>query len=267
MSAVHGSDANLAPFGAMTPSAESPVPMYHQISLTIRQRIVEGAYSPGSRLAREDMLASEFKVSRATIRQAIGLLVRDGLLVRKQGLGTFVVEVPKPLGQRFRGSLGSLLEETRTTKTSFVSVETNEAIPPRIAELLRLGPPVGTVVKRTRTIDQRLFAYTVNYLPSAIGDLLTGSDLTKESMMDLLQQKGLVFAGAEQSVRAQVADLNLSERLEVEFGSPVLFVERFLYGLRRSPIEFVQTWYRGDLYEYLVTFDLRRHRRAHQNLA
>ena len=71
------------------PDASLSVPLYRQVFMMLRQRIVDRVYAPGEQLLREDGLAAEFGVSRATIRQAIGELVRQGLVDRKQGRGTF----------------------------------------------------------------------------------------------------------------------------------------------------------------------------------
>ena len=95
------------------PDASLSVPLYRQVFMMLRQRIVDREYAPGEQLLREDGLAAEFGVSRATIRQAIGELVRQGLVDRKQGRGTFVLPTSHPpLGQRFRGSLADLIAET-----------------------------------------------------------------------------------------------------------------------------------------------------------
>jgi GntR family transcriptional regulator len=86
------------------------LPLYHQVAGVLRQRIEDGIYPVGGKLLSEDELAAEFEVSRATIRQAVGELVMEGLVVRRQGRGTYVEARDKHiLQQRFRGSLGDLL--------------------------------------------------------------------------------------------------------------------------------------------------------------
>ncbi len=239
--------------------AASPIPLYHQVYTVLYQRITDGTYATGQQLPTEDELALEFGVSRATIRQAVGELVRNGMLTRKQGKGTFVVETSPPaVGQRFRGSLSDLIRETRQTGVRAVEIERATHIPPRIAQLLELKEPIGTVIRRTRVMDGRVFAYTVNFLPERHGRLLSEAELESGSLMHTLESKGVSLVGAVQSIHAQVADLQVSQRLDIDFGAPVLFVERLIYGLRKRPVELVQSWYRGDVYEYTVTFDLKR---------
>ena len=70
--------------------AESHIPKYAQIAETLRQRIARGIWPHGSRLPGNETLAAEFSVSRVTIRQAVDLLTREGILEAQQGRGTFI---------------------------------------------------------------------------------------------------------------------------------------------------------------------------------
>lgn len=238
---------------AALPDSSLPVPLYRQVFGILRQRIVDSVYDSGEQLMTEDALAAEFGVSRATIRQAVGELVRQGLVDRKQGRGTFVLPgVGHVLGQRFRGSLADLISETERAKVKHVEVSHSCKLQKRIAEALKLEDPVATIVRRARTIDGKTFAFTVNYLPHPYGQLVSVKELRKVGLMTLLETKGVKFASAHQSIRAELADLEVSSRLEMDFGEAVLFAERVLFDPTQQPIQFVQTWYRGDLYEYSV---------------
>lgn len=238
------------------PAGPSPIPLYHRIYTVIRQRIVDGTLPPGSRLPPEDELAAEFDVSRATIRQAVGELVQAGMVSRRQGRGTFVLDGSQEgFGQVFRGSLADLIGEVSRTKIRQVSLQHGTQLPTQVAEQLQLDEPVGTVVRRIREVDGDAFAYTVNHLPPSIGSLLTKKELQNSGLMQLLEQKGIALDGARQTIRAQVADVTVSEALEVALGSPVLFVVRVIFGDDGTPVELVESWYRGDRYEYTVTFE------------
>src|SRR5215207_5327304 len=70
--------------------ARSPVPRYVQIADLFRQRIARGGWCAGTRVPSNEELMREFDVSRITIRQAVDVLARDGLLEARQGSGTFV---------------------------------------------------------------------------------------------------------------------------------------------------------------------------------
>jgi GntR family transcriptional regulator len=75
----------------------SPLPVYFQIAVDIRRRIDAGEWPTGARIASEPALSAEYGVSRVTIRQAIAELVKDDLLERQRGSGTYVRPQPRPL--------------------------------------------------------------------------------------------------------------------------------------------------------------------------
>lgn len=89
-------------------------PLYSQIREVIHQRIVNSIYPVNCDLPSEKQLANEFGVSISTIRQAVGLLVDDGLLVRQQGKGTFVSQ--NPLTIRFLGWIGEFHEGNKVMR-------------------------------------------------------------------------------------------------------------------------------------------------------
>ncbi|MGH3212550.1 MAG: GntR family transcriptional regulator [Trebonia sp.] len=233
------------------------LPLYHQVAGVLRQRIEDGIYPVGGKLLSEDELAAEFEVSRATIRQAVGELVMEGLVVRKQGRGTFVeARDTHVLQQRFRGSLGDLINESHRAKTRNIDVAHDAAIPQYIAEALQLDTPQGTIVKRTRTMDGQPFALTITYLPPDLGKTITAAGLRRKALMELLMDTGISLSSASQSIRAQLADLDVCSQIDVELGAAVLFVQRIVHDTTGRPVEYVRSWYRGDRYEYAVTLDL-----------
>ena len=68
----------------------SPRPLYQQLADLLKQQIQAGAYLPGSRLESEPEIATRYDVARGTVRQALDLLVEQGMLDRIQGKGTFI---------------------------------------------------------------------------------------------------------------------------------------------------------------------------------
>lgn len=234
-----------------------PLPLYHQVAAILRQRISNAEYPAGQRLASEDELAVEFSVSRATVRQAVGALVTEGLVVRKQGSGTYVRERSTAiLRQRFRGSLADLIRESHDAAPRDIELLHDQPVPPVIAEALELASPLATVVKRTRMIAGEPFAYTITYLPVDVGRAVTPELLQRAALMEILLGAGVELASATQSIRAQLADAELGARIDVELGAAVLYVERVVRDAASRPVEFVRSWYRGDRYEYTVTLDL-----------
>jgi GntR family transcriptional regulator len=181
----------------------------------------------------------------------------EGLVVRRQGRGTFVeARDPNVLQQRFRGSLGDLINESQRAKTRNVDVAHDAPIPVHIAEALQLDSPLGTIVKRTRIMDGQPFALTITYLPPDLGKTITPAGVRRKALMEMLMDSGISLSSASQSIRAQLADLEVCSQIDVERGAAVLFVERIVHDTAGRPVEYVRSWYRGDRYEYAVTLDL-----------
>src|SRR5260221_14408201 len=88
------------------------VPLYHQVEQVIRHRIATRQYGSGLQIPSEHELGRELKVSRVTIREALRELVRENLLVKVQGKGTFVsLDLPKALQPiKYNGLLEDLYQ-------------------------------------------------------------------------------------------------------------------------------------------------------------
>ncbi len=232
----------------------SPIPLYHRVYSVLRQRVDNGEYPPGAQLPTEDELEAEFGVSRATVRQAVGELVAAGIVSRRQGRGTFVLEEShERLGQRFAGNLGDLIREGRRTTFRNVTIEHGRAIPERIARELELDDNSATLVRRTRLVDGVPFGYTEDYFTPTASKALDGADLSAVIPRDLLAASGHDITSATQTIRAQLADVSVSEALSIPLGSAVLFVERLSRDAEGEPLVFVQSWYRGDIYEFTAS--------------
>lgn len=96
-------------------NAQSPSPLYLQIAHSLRDRITAGSLRPLDRLPPEVDLARELDVSRGTVRQALDILVQEGMLTRTQGKGTFVSERP---GRQASGIIGVVVPYLRDTLIS-----------------------------------------------------------------------------------------------------------------------------------------------------
>ncbi|NOX34750.1 MAG: GntR family transcriptional regulator [Deltaproteobacteria bacterium] len=73
-------------------NSQSPVPLYHQLADLLTRQIRSGSYKKGDVIPSETLIAKQYKIGRPTVRQAMDILVRKGLVERKRGSGTFVRE-------------------------------------------------------------------------------------------------------------------------------------------------------------------------------
>ncbi|MCR4401502.1 MAG: GntR family transcriptional regulator [Firmicutes bacterium] len=233
---------------------DNPTPLYYQLAEEIRSRIESNEYVIGEAIPPEPELEQLFRVSRVTVRNAIDLLVSQGLLVKRPGKGTFVraAKVTQPLNV--------ISSWTETMLARGVKVETRELrveekLPPaRVAEVLCLQPDEPVVeVFRLRMANGEPMTLMTNYLVTSIGRPLMKIGVTDESLYRVLEEKlGVVLASAEEIVQALAADGEQAKRLGVKRGFPLIQVARVTYDSEGTPIEYVTVVSRADRYQYSV---------------
>ncbi len=243
---------------------EKGIPLYYQVETVLRNKILSGELPPTFTLPSEDALAEEYQVSRITIRQALSLLEKDGLVVRKRGKGTFVSEKAAiPQSPKWNGSMEDLI--LMGIKTTTDVLDMSDIDPPEIIKK-RLKLAEGTQVLRIekiRLVEQSPFSHVVNYLPADIGRKITRDDLAIKPLLMILEDNlGLVAARAVQTVEATIADSRTASLLEIRVGDPLLKVERVVYGPDRRPIEYVSVLYRADRYFFTVKLKRKRSKKS-----
>ena len=143
------------------------LPIYYQIKQNIKTRIVNGEFNPGEKIPSENKLADYFKVTRLTVRQAITLLVQEGLLEVVRGKGTFVIDNENVIKTHSYESAGFIDENFYdVVKPETISVEGRSITPSKfVKEKLKLGEKDKTVMrfKRIRHLRNNPFNYIVNY--------------------------------------------------------------------------------------------------------
>lgn len=233
------------------------LPRYYQIKAMIKKWIVEKEYDFGDKIPSENELAARFEVSRLTVRQAVSQLVQEGFLTTRRGAGTFVTENEELINSyniEFSGFMDDLfyLASRSTTKSADVKrIKT----PNYIKSKLQLSESDGEIIqiKRVRYINNRSFAYTINFIPMEVGKKIKKAQLFKKPLLQILEQDlGVEFTEAFQTMEASFCDQQLALKLKIPPGSPILFVERTMYVKNRVPFEIVQSSYRGDLYKYVT---------------
>ena len=235
------------------------LPLYYQIKEEIRSWITNKQMLPGERIPSENELAKHFKVARLTVREAVSQLVKEGLLIRRRGHGTFVtedVDIIDGLSVESFSFMDEIYYQVQRLKTRSAVLE--EVVPPRaIREMLELDDSTGTVtrIKRIRYLGDNSFNYTINYIPGEIGAQLSEEELLAKPLLQILQQDlNLNFTEAFQTIKASFADQEVADALVIPPGSPILHVERTMYIGEHKPIEAVQIAYRGDLFKYIMRF-------------
>ncbi|SRR5579871_246563 len=227
----------------------SSLPLYQQLQRALKQAIDQHILSPDDALPAERDLATDFNVSRITVRKALDGLVADGLLVRRQGSGNFVsarVEKNFAMLTSFSEDMRARGRSPRTTwlKRSAGTVTPEEAL------ALRLSP--GTPVyrfHRLRFADDAPMA--IEYATIVASALVSLEDVD-QSLYEALERSGHRPVRALQRLRAVLLNAEQAELLKAKAGDAGLLVER-LGSLRDGrAIEFSQSFYRGDIYDFVA---------------
>jgi GntR family transcriptional regulator len=234
------------------------VPKTRQIYLALRELIVSGKLRADAALPGEQALAAEHSVSRVTVRRALAGLEREGLIDRRRGSGTFVIESRKarPMVVDLADVLSTLIEMGRSTDVRLLSFGYQDPSA-AVAELLRLA--AGERVQRSvrvRIIDSEPFSYLTTHVPERIGVTYTEPELASRPLLALLERSGVSVDHATQEVSAVLASPEVAAALNVDIGSALIALTRAVYDAQGRGVEHLHALYRPD--RYALRMDLKR---------
>ncbi|MHA7985761.1 GntR family transcriptional regulator [Rathayibacter sp. CAU 1779] len=230
----------------------SPIPMYFQVATTIERAITDGTLAPGARLENEIALGERLGLSRPTVRRAIQELVGKGLLVRRRGIGTQVVQRPVTRKVELTSLYDDLERGSKHPSTALLTREVVEA-DDVIAD--QLSVPKGSSalhVRRLRSSDGVPLAVLENYLPSEFIDI-SADELQTRGLYQLLRARGTMISVAQQRIGARAATTEESRLLDVKGHGPVLTMDRTAYNNNGKAVEYGHHCYRPDLYAFEIT--------------
>lgn len=220
----------------------------------MRESIRRGAWEPGVPLPSDRELATQWRVSRCTVRQALDALVRDGLVERRQGKGTFVVT--SEALRDFIGfySFGGLEGEPVHLTSKVISFEPVDP-PQKVLEHLRVMHGLQVVLLRIlRFANDRPALLLTSYMPLDACASLTEEDFVAFPVLTeaITNRCGIPVVSQRRSVRPILIEGDDAALLAVEPGTLGLWMERVSYTDFRQPVEYGYTLMRGDLCSYVL---------------
>ncbi len=226
----------------------SGVPRYLQIADALRRDL----RGEGERIPSEHQLCAIYKVSRPTIRQALDVLVQEGLLYRHAGRGTF--STPTPGGDsklRVIGSIGDMMAMSEETWFKLLTREV-VSVPANIAQALRLPP--GSAAYRfvgVRHAENGPFQHVTAYVPEAVGRALSHEDFARTSVYGAIERHlGTPIKFMEQAMEAALAPRHVAEQLQVRPRAPLLFFERTYFAVSGERVEHALIYQTSQRYPY-----------------
>jgi len=235
---------------------ESGVPKYLQISNWLMEMIQKGRYAVNDKLPSEARLSQLFHVNRNTVRQAISDLVAKGLVLKKNGVGSFVIGKTFPRVKYTLQHISSFTDDMIrmgiAPQTKLIRKSVIEA-PPEVGEKLMLGKEKLVILTERLRLGNRIpLVIERSYLPhreykEILKMRLTGSLyhlLTKKFHVDLHR--------SIQTFRAVVLSGKDAKLLGIPPRSPGIFLESIIYDSKNIPVEVLHAFHRGDKYVFEV---------------
>jgi GntR family transcriptional regulator len=208
-------------------SADAGVPLHRQLFLVLRDEIVRGALDPGEALPTEQALCDQFGVSRITVRRALADLSEEGLITRKHGVGSFVLDGPSV---RHRAVGGTYMDQMRRVgfETEVHVLEYGpRGVPRSVAELM--GPRDRILyalrLRRARRTGEPLMITEV-WLPLELSDVVTEQALVDRPLYELLADAGVRLDNVDNEMTAEVAGPRFAQLLDTPIGAPLIRVNR-----------------------------------------
>ena len=226
---------------------KSFVPLYYQLADRLREDVTKGELVLGGPLPSENELMKKYDISRGTIREAMRILIRDGLIERKRGIGTFVV--PPKIDHETNGITSFSRVMLKTGRRPSAKVLTLKTIPApfHIAKYLRLTQNTNVVlIKRLRYANGESLMIERSYYREEIGQKLFNEDLS-DSIYAMWQTKYHYRLGrSEKSLEVISVEQEDAKLLGIPKGSPVVILKRLVFFEQDYPIEYAEDIYRAD---------------------
>lgn len=231
----------------------SPVPLYYQLARGLESAISAGELPKGEFLDNELDLADRWQVSRPTVRRAIQELVDSGLLVRRRGVGTQVVNdiVRRPI--KLSSLFDDLADQGRSPSTD-VLVHAHLPADADVAEALALAPGAEVVyVERCRRAGGARLAIMRNWLTVEAAGHLTTEQLQAGGLYALIRAAGVRPHFATQRIGATVATEAQASVLGLRVGAPLVTMRRVMQDHTGRPVELGRHVYDAEHYSVEMT--------------
>jgi GntR family transcriptional regulator len=227
----------------------SHIPLYHQLYLILRDKIVKGVWQPGDPFPKDSDLEAKYGVSRITVRRAVDTLVNENMVIRQRGRGSFVaVGGVKNVHNHLFSFDEEMHRRNLTPSTKIIALQYAPVSDLTASQLnIRVGEELAGL-KRLRYGNGEPQCYEEVWLVHAYcSGILETHDFSRESLTHVLEEEyHLRLSKAEQTISAIIPTRQISKMLGLAGKQPVLFLERVSYSQRGVAIDYRRIYYRGD---------------------
>ena len=224
-------------------------PLYQQLQRALREAIENRVLSPDDALPAERQIATDLAVSRITVRKALDGLVEEGLLVRRQGSGNLVAARIEKNFAKLTSFSEDMRARGRTPKSVWLKRAEGQ-VSPEEALTLRLSP--GAPVYRFHRLRYADEAPMCLEFATVAGACLPSLDAVDVSLYEALERAGNRPVRALQRLRALLLSAEHAKLLNARAGDAGLLVERIGFLRDGRAVEFCQSYFRGDTYDFIA---------------
>ncbi len=237
------------------PQPRSSVPLFAQVRDALREHILGGSLSAGSKLPSEGELEAAYGVSRITVRQALADLHASGLIEKVNGKGSFVKRPDPPRGLGPLTGFYEIMRRRGHTALGKVSAIRHTQASPQVATSLKIpvSSPVSAVTIM-RMVDGEPYARHIAYASAGLIERLVQEDLETNDLITIAQERlGYRLDHSDLDISADVADARVAKSLGIAPGAPVLRLCITSVDARGVPLIFSEFLGRGDRFHYQLT--------------
>ena len=225
---------------------DSPMPRYAQLADVFRQRIARNVWPPGTKLPTLEALMGEFDVARVTVRQAMELLARDGLVSAERGRGTFVTaQPPRDKRLRLETSLQALADVYRGDTPNLTLIE-EAASSPRLRPRDGVPAPRYRFMRRVHSRNGVPYCVISIYLDERVFRMAPRRFRRETVIPVLLDLPRVEVARAWQTLEIGTADVTVARHLGIHVNAPVAEVRRVCQAKDGTVLYLGEVTYRGD---------------------
>lgn len=230
----------------------------------LEEMIIDGELNPGDKLESELVLADMFGVSRVTLREALKMMESDGLITKKNGVGTFIAMPNSFISGRLEVDF-SLSDAAGAAGMTMETVNVDYTIREATSrEAKRLSLKEGSKVacfRRKRYMEDKCIALSYDVLSVDTVKEEQAAELKGRSLYRFLENElGHAVESGDAELSASIATENLAGEMEIEVGSPLLRIEQVDYDIKGGPLLFSVEYYNSRRFK----FKIKRHRNMEQ---
>ena len=226
----------------------SVVPLYHQLFMDLRRRLLVQEWRPRDPFPKESEIEAAYEVSRITVRQALAQLVDANFVVRYRGRGSFVGNLPARGALVNHRSVAAQIEGTGTTASHrCLSLARHEASDLTARQLdIAVGAPVDVLDRLHLAGGEPSCLETVVLSADRFAGAFDGVRSGSETLTQAYLRLNIEVAKADQSVSAVILTEERRRLLALPEGLPALMAEQVGYSAANAPLDFRRLYYRGD---------------------